>query len=603
MRDNLSIFIMIIVLVILAVIFPLYNNFQRQDDMSYNLVLKATTNFVDEVINCGYISQEMYDNYVSNIANTGNLYDIELEAHKKVLTKVDGSNDYEEQYFVDYNDEIFDFSADKSVSGTGASNLDKRVLKGGTYYLNVDDEIYVKVKNSSTTMAGAIFNLIVPTATEETIKVNYGGKVKNNAWLQADVYSKEGISLIFDLNGGYNQVASMTQQMFNGETSVKFKIPKNEPSKKGAKFLGWSKDKNATSATYKYNGEGGLSSQIEITDDTVLYAIWYMPSRPALPVISAYSQTNGWLNSGVWSRSAVVVNIKLSKPEADTKIQYSTDGSTWKDYTEQDVINSVRGIIYGQNSDVKGMVIYARTCNTKVDGIYSKGEVTFTVNVDKTSPTTPTNIEFTSAKNAITLKTGGSSDEGSGVGKYQYSRDGINWQDNATFYNFENKKTYTFYTRAVDNAGNVSNAKSANYQYIAPSYTISIDWDNNGSWDFVTEIDYGSTFTINIANHYGHTYREYVEAPENPGEKDEGVKFNEKTYWEPLEITVSTPGTNIYTFKEMEYYVQKFGVNWHKEWTDFKDDREDYEFDTCDYWRTEEHWDTIRTVQVKVKVD
>ena len=166
---------MIIVLVILAVIFPLYNNFQRQDDMSYNLVLKATTNCVDEVINCGYISQEMYDNYVSNIANTGNLYEIELEAHKKVLTKVDGSNDYEEQYFVDYNDEIFDFSADKSVSGTGASNLDKRVLKGGTYYLNVDDEIYVKVKNSSTTMAGAIFNLIVPTATEETIKVNYGG--------------------------------------------------------------------------------------------------------------------------------------------------------------------------------------------------------------------------------------------------------------------------------------------------------------------------------------------------------------------------------------------------------------------------------------------
>lgn len=49
MKDNLSIVISMIIFVILIVIFPLYNYFERQDDMSYNLALKTTTNFVDEV--------------------------------------------------------------------------------------------------------------------------------------------------------------------------------------------------------------------------------------------------------------------------------------------------------------------------------------------------------------------------------------------------------------------------------------------------------------------------------------------------------------------------------------------------------------------------
>ena len=78
MKDNLSIVITIIILVLLMVFFPLYNFFERQDDMSYNLVLKATSNFADEVMNNGYIDQRGYNNFVTNLANTGNVYDIEV---------------------------------------------------------------------------------------------------------------------------------------------------------------------------------------------------------------------------------------------------------------------------------------------------------------------------------------------------------------------------------------------------------------------------------------------------------------------------------------------------------------------------------------------
>ena len=79
MRDNLSIVIAMLVFVILVVIFPLYNYFERQDDMSYNLALKATTNFVDEVLETGYLTQEMYDNYINLLGDTGNIYDIQFK--------------------------------------------------------------------------------------------------------------------------------------------------------------------------------------------------------------------------------------------------------------------------------------------------------------------------------------------------------------------------------------------------------------------------------------------------------------------------------------------------------------------------------------------
>ena len=108
MKDNLSIVITIMVVVLLMVLFPLYNFFERQDDMSYNLVLKATTNFADQIMNNGYIDQDMYNNFVSELGNTGNIYDIQIEAHRKVLTKNNGEDKYTEQSYIDYNDDIFD---------------------------------------------------------------------------------------------------------------------------------------------------------------------------------------------------------------------------------------------------------------------------------------------------------------------------------------------------------------------------------------------------------------------------------------------------------------------------------------------------------------
>ena len=220
MKDNLSIVITIIVLVLLMVIFPLYNFFERQDDMSYNLVLKATTNFADQVMNNGYIDQNSYDKFVTELANTGNVYDIEIEAHRKVLTGT--GNVYEEKSYIDYTNDIFN----EIENTSGTSNLMKRSLKNNTYLLNQKDEIYVKVKNSNITMAGALFNAIVPTSNKTRIEINYGGIIKNNAWKDVDArYTGHNIApgapeLKIETTSGIKNI--------NNDTDEYYKISKND---------------------------------------------------------------------------------------------------------------------------------------------------------------------------------------------------------------------------------------------------------------------------------------------------------------------------------------------------------------------------------------
>lgn len=195
MKDNLSIVILMIVFVMLVVMFPLYNFFERQDDMSYNLALRATTTFVEKVLNYGYMDSEMYDDFITNLSSTGNLYDIEIEAHIQTITK-DPDNPNSDVYIVqdkiEYNDQIFDYLDDANIS---SATLSKRDVKNGMYKLNIGDGFYVKLKNSNTTMAGALFNSIISTSSEERIVINYGGIVRNNAWYKIDASYNEKVEI------------------------------------------------------------------------------------------------------------------------------------------------------------------------------------------------------------------------------------------------------------------------------------------------------------------------------------------------------------------------------------------------------------------------
>lgn len=264
MKDNLSIVITIIVLVLLMVLFPLYNFFERQDDMSYNLVLKATTNFADQVMNNGYIDQNMYNNLVNELGNTGNIYDIQIEAHRKVLTKdkdnITGDT-YVEQSYIDYNDDIFS-SLEKS-NGV----MDKQ-LKNNIYLMNENDEIYVKVKNSNTTLAGSLFNSIIVTSSKTRIEVNYGGIIKNNSWAKIDATYKGHIQAPgapkVTVGGEEVKSGNSIQISYNKfidtdieATSVAFNNQDTNIPNEIEKYI-WSITDNSTKESYDYNTSNKL---------------------------------------------------------------------------------------------------------------------------------------------------------------------------------------------------------------------------------------------------------------------------------------------------------------------------------------------------------
>ena len=207
MKDNLSIIILMIIFVVLVIMFPLYNFFERQDDMSYNLVLKATTNFVDEVLNNGYIDSDTYSNYILTLGNTGNIYDVELEAHVKTFTEDPdnpGKDIFITQYKIDYNQDILE-----TISATlSSSTLETNFIKNNIYHLEIGDEFYVKLRNVNTTPAGALFNSIISTSSKERIVVNYGGVVKNTAWKSVDAeYGAKSEDLSYSTIQNNNSIA------------------------------------------------------------------------------------------------------------------------------------------------------------------------------------------------------------------------------------------------------------------------------------------------------------------------------------------------------------------------------------------------------------
>lgn len=357
MRDNLSIIVTMLVFVILIVIFPLYNYFERQDDMSYNLVLKATTNFVDGVINCGYIDQEMYDKYIQQLAVTGNLYDIQLEAHKKTYTKDPynlTSNTYVEQYNVDYNADIFD-------ENTGAlknSNvkIDNKVLKNGVYYLNVGDQIFVKVKNSNTTMAGAIFNIIVPTSDTKRLSFNYGGIIKNNAWEKQDISNIFQNDIYIDMSIDLSATPGITPQLngvptysLNEKTQVKYKIKVvNYAESEGTKI------KNILKSKLKLTG---FESQNILRPKTV----------------TRISNTNEWIATFDFT---TITNVEVF---------FGSD--FYKTCRLELEAEAIQGLFYKNQAIIDDQTITVKTSNTqqetpKVFGPYASGSASVINNVE-----------------------------------------------------------------------------------------------------------------------------------------------------------------------------------------------------------------------------
>lgn len=153
MEDSLSIIFAFMIALILMFFVPLLDTWEMQDNLSYVVTYAAVTDFVDNVRNTGYISQEGYNAFLLQLGSTGNTYDVTIE-HREFNEDIDA-------YLNTYTNEIL------SVIDSGRDyNLDKY------------DYFYVTVKNTNKTQA-SVFSSFFTSENDTNFKigVSYGGVV------------------------------------------------------------------------------------------------------------------------------------------------------------------------------------------------------------------------------------------------------------------------------------------------------------------------------------------------------------------------------------------------------------------------------------------
>lgn len=177
MADSLGKVFAILIAVCLLVIYPLGDTFQHKDDLSYLIAFNATTHFVDNVREKGYISPEMYYTFLNQLSVTGNTYEIELtHLHKKIVPEYTDPADFTtfqnniyKVYDAYYTNQILEILFDEANRG---SNLN--------YSTDYGDYFLVELKNTNKTGAD-IFNalFIGSSGKYPRIFVRYGGLIRN----------------------------------------------------------------------------------------------------------------------------------------------------------------------------------------------------------------------------------------------------------------------------------------------------------------------------------------------------------------------------------------------------------------------------------------
>ena len=108
------------------------------------------------------------------------------------------------------------------------------------------------------------------TATTATYAPGNAYEFTNNTTLYA-VWSENSYTISFDANGGTGAPSAITYKISTGGAT----IPSTTPTREHNNFIGWSTDRNATSADASYNPGSRVTTGQNIT----LYAVWSENSR------------------------------------------------------------------------------------------------------------------------------------------------------------------------------------------------------------------------------------------------------------------------------------------------------------------------------------
>ena len=172
MNDTVMSIIAIFLAAVLMFIFPLMSTADRSDDISQQAVQTATTEFVDNIRSTGKITQDKYDSFAERIAETGNSFDIAMEAQildessRKKTAEAQATKVGENNYY-----SVFTSQIEESMANTGS------------YLLKEGDIVSVTVKNTNKTISQILKNFFYQVTGNDTynIAAQHSGIVNVNS--------------------------------------------------------------------------------------------------------------------------------------------------------------------------------------------------------------------------------------------------------------------------------------------------------------------------------------------------------------------------------------------------------------------------------------
>lgn len=187
MGENINAIMETLIAAVIMIIFPLYSAYTSKDDISYALAMSYTKDFVDTIAENGYITQDMYYGFLNNLKNgTDNSYEV-LFTHKSLRYDILNDDDDEDE---EDQDKILPPTVNiTSAWETYDDNYVKNILfnsEDKMYLLSENDQINVAIRNTNTTLATTIFNIITANISNSTtrIYVDMTSNVRNEVWRQ-----------------------------------------------------------------------------------------------------------------------------------------------------------------------------------------------------------------------------------------------------------------------------------------------------------------------------------------------------------------------------------------------------------------------------------
>lgn len=170
-----------ILTIFLLFFYPLYEQARSQDKIANTIIQSASTQFIDSARTKGYITPQMWDDFNTQLAATGNQYDVKLEHLHKLTSPIysDPANpatfqgDFTTYYTAYYNDQIMPVMFPNNT----LPNDDKT----RRYIMQVGDYIGINLKNTNRTTATQLWDFLMNDNTEQsaTVLMNYKGMVLN----------------------------------------------------------------------------------------------------------------------------------------------------------------------------------------------------------------------------------------------------------------------------------------------------------------------------------------------------------------------------------------------------------------------------------------